>query len=103
MGAQKDYNTRSGVFPLGRFKGPLRPPGFAEQIALTKGDPPPNSEQELPLLTSAQVAYWLGVSQRTVCLWAELDEIPAFKLGHQWRFREDDIRNWIQKHRAATH
>jgi excisionase family DNA binding protein len=47
-------------------------------------------------LNSAQVAQWLGVAQRTVCLWAELQEIPAFKLGHQWRFRQDELQRWLE-------
>ncbi len=47
------------------------------------------------LLTTSQVSQWLEISPRTVCLWAELEEIPAFKLGHQWRFREKDIRQWL--------
>jgi excisionase family DNA binding protein len=51
-------------------------------------------------LNSADVAQWLGISTRTVCLWAELQEIPAFKIGHQWRFREEEIRRWLT--RAAT-
>jgi len=54
-----------------------------------------------PLLTTAQVAKWLEISPRTVCLWAELQEIPAFKLGHQWRFRERDIRQWLDKRSSS--
>jgi len=48
------------------------------------------------LLSSSEVADWLGIAPRTVCLWAELQEIPAFKLGHQWRFRESDLLMWLQ-------
>jgi excisionase family DNA binding protein len=48
------------------------------------------------LLNSAEVSNWLGIAQRTVCLWAELAEIPAFKLGHQWRFREDEVDRWLE-------
>lgn len=54
------------------------------------------SDENTPFLRSAEVSSWLGVSQRTVCLWAELDEIPAFKLGHQWRFREAALRKWLE-------
>jgi excisionase family DNA binding protein len=48
-----------------------------------------------PLLTTAQVARWLGVSPRTLCLWAECREIPAIKVGRHWRFSEDDIRGLL--------
>src|SRR2546430_2164561 len=42
------------------------------------------------LMTTEAVAKWLGVSTRTVCLWAECNEIPAIKVGRQSRFRERD-------------
>jgi excisionase family DNA binding protein len=61
-----------------------------------------NESRITPLLSSRQVARWLGISPRTVCLWAELDEIPAFKLGHQWRFREADVRIWVETRRGRV-
>jgi len=48
------------------------------------------------LLTTAAVARWLGISTRAVCLWAECKEIPAIKVGRQWRFRQDELRDWLQ-------
>jgi excisionase family DNA binding protein len=48
-----------------------------------------------PLLTTAAVAKWLGVATRTICLWAECREIPAMKVGRQWRFRAEDLRQWL--------
>jgi excisionase family DNA binding protein len=106
MGVQKNHGTRFDPVEehlrsnLGAAV-PLRPPGFAEKIALAKTDPGAGRREPAPFLNSAQVANWLGISQRTVCLWAELDEIPGFKLGHQWRFREDDIRGWLQSRLAS--
>ena len=49
-----------------------------------------------PLLSTAAVAKWLGVSTRTVCLWAECKEIPGIKIGRQWRFREGELRQWLE-------
>lgn len=49
-----------------------------------------------PLLTTAAVARWLGVSTRAVCLWAECKEIPAIKIGRQWRFRQEDLARWLE-------
>ena len=49
-----------------------------------------------PLLSTAAVAKWLGVSPRTVCLWAECSEIPAVKVGRQWRFRQEDVTQWLE-------
>lgn len=49
------------------------------------------------LLNTASVAQWLSVSPRTICLWAECREIPAIKIGRQWRFREEDLRRWLEE------
>jgi excisionase family DNA binding protein len=49
-----------------------------------------------PLLSTAAVARWLGVSTRAVCLWAECKEIPAIKIGRQWRFRQEDLARWLE-------
>ncbi len=54
-----------------------------------------------PLLTTAAVAKWLGISTRAVCLWAECKVIPAFKIGRQWRFRQEEIGEWIESPEAA--
>jgi excisionase family DNA binding protein len=48
------------------------------------------------LLTTAAVARCLGISTRAVCLWAECRDIPAIKVGRQWRFRQDELRDWLQ-------
>jgi excisionase family DNA binding protein len=54
-----------------------------------------------PLLTTAAVAKWLGISTRAVCLWAECKVIPAIKIGRQWRFRQEEIGQWIESPDAA--
>lgn len=56
-----------------------------------------NSE---PLLTTAAVAKWLGISTRAVCLWAECKEIPAIKIGRQWRFRQNELSDWLSNSKA---
>jgi excisionase family DNA binding protein len=49
-----------------------------------------------PLLTTTAVSKWLGISTRTLCLWAECGEIPAIKVGRQWRFRQRELADWLQ-------
>jgi excisionase family DNA binding protein len=55
----------------------------------------PRGDQHDTFLSTAIVARWLGISPRTVCFWAECGEIPALKIGRQWRFREEEIRRWL--------
>jgi len=51
-----------------------------------------NDEQ---MLTTRELAKWLGIAERTVCTWAECGELPARKLGRQWRFRRTEISSWL--------
>ena len=54
-----------------------------------------------PFLTTAAVSKWLGISTRTLCLWAECKEIPAIKVGRQWRFRESELASWLKNPDAS--
>jgi excisionase family DNA binding protein len=54
-----------------------------------------------PLLTAAAVAKWLGIAPRTVCLWAACKDIPAIKIGRQWRFRESELLEWLRNPERA--
>lgn len=54
------------------------------------------------LLTTEDVAKWLGVAARTICLWAEGGQIPAVKIGRQWRFREQVIDEWLKTREAKA-
>jgi excisionase family DNA binding protein len=48
-------------------------------------------------LTAAEVSRILGISRRTVRLWAETGEMRAVKAGRQWRFRKADVREWLTR------
>jgi len=52
-------------------------------------------------LTTQELAEWLGVSPRTVCMWAECHDVPAVKAGKQWRFPLNEIREWLKTRWAA--
>lgn len=49
------------------------------------------------LLSTAIVANRLGLSPRTVRLWAECGQLPAIKVGRQWRIAEAAFQAWFQK------
>ena len=50
----------------------------------------------LEVLTIRGVADVLKVGTKTVYTMAQNGELPAFKVGGQWRFRRADIDRWIQ-------
>lgn len=46
-------------------------------------------------LTARQIAERLGVTDRTVRIWADQGLIPAIKVRRQWRFRRREFENWL--------
>jgi excisionase family DNA binding protein len=49
------------------------------------------------LLTTAEVADYLKVDKFTVYRLVTQKNIPAFKVGNQWRFSKDMIDAWLLK------
>jgi len=49
------------------------------------------------LLTLEQVAEYLNVDKFTVYRLLNDKELPAFKVGNQWRFKRKLIENWLMK------
>jgi excisionase family DNA binding protein len=47
------------------------------------------------ILTLPEVAQLLKVADKTVYTMAQKGELPAFKVGGQWRFRRADLDSWI--------
>ena len=48
------------------------------------------------LLTAKQVGEYLQLSQRSIYRLLERGELPATKIGGQWRFRKAAIDEWIE-------
>ena len=48
------------------------------------------------LLTLEAAAEILQVSKRTVLRMIQNHEVPAFKVGGQWRIRESQFRRWVE-------
>ena len=55
---------------------------------------------EPDVLTLREVAALLRVAEKTAYTLAQTGDLPAFKVGGQWRFRRTDIDSWIE---AQTH
>lgn len=55
----------------------------------------PSNKPE-PLLTIPEVADVLKVSEKTIRRWIEAAELPAAKLGMQWRIRPRDLDDYVR-------
>jgi len=49
------------------------------------------------LLTLQQVSEKLQISENTLYKLARKGEIPAIKIGNQWRFKAQDIERWLEE------
>jgi excisionase family DNA binding protein len=68
--------------------------GSFGQAALMKENREFMAEQ---LLTLEQVADYLNVDKFTVYRLLNDKELPAFKVGNQWRFKRKLLENWLMK------
>jgi excisionase family DNA binding protein len=53
------------------------------------------------LLTLTEAAALLQVSKRTLQRMIKIHDLPAFKVGGQWRMREAQLRQWVE-HRELS-
>jgi len=60
-------------------------------------DPPGTKNMPEKLLTLEQVAEYLSVDKFTVYRLLADKELPAFKVGNQWRFKRRLLENWLRK------
>lgn len=61
-----------------------------------------NNIESLRLLTLPEAAELLHVSTRTLQRMIRRNELPAFKVGGQWRVRESQLTKWIQGRETAS-
>ena len=54
------------------------------------------------ILTVGEVAQLLKVAEKTVYTMAQKGDLPAFKVGGQWRFRRTDLDSWIDAQTRRT-
>ncbi|MBK4218088.1 helix-turn-helix domain-containing protein [Paracoccus caeni] len=52
-------------------------------------------------LSVEEIADYLGVSKDTVYGWISRREMPAHKVGRLWKFKIDEIDEWVRNGKAA--
>ena len=76
---------------------------MAIKVGLSKPMDDPSGTKNTPekLLTLEQVAEYLNVDKFTVYRLLADKQLPAFKVGNQWRFKRRLLENWLQKNSNA--
>ncbi|HET8680023.1 MAG TPA: helix-turn-helix domain-containing protein [bacterium] len=54
------------------------------------------------ILTVQEVAAYLRLHAVTVYRMAQNGDLPAFRVGRRWRFKLDQIEQWVSDHQAAN-
>ena len=54
------------------------------------------------LWTTVDVVAYLNVTPRTIYRLIRTGELPAIRIGHQWRIRQSDLDEWLDRQRVAA-
>lgn len=61
------------------------------------------SPEEIPAVVgSKQVAQLLNLNPQTVKIWAHDGKLPATKIGGKWKFRREDILEFMKQHNGRS-
>jgi excisionase family DNA binding protein len=52
--------------------------------------------QKSELMTATETCRYLKITSRTLYRYLHSRQIPAFKLGKEWRFVRSDLEQWIR-------
>ena len=81
--------------------------GGRKDASRDQGSPPshdPRAATALPtsdLLTTGELADFLRVNRSTICRLAGRGELPAFRIGSDWRFSRQRIEAWLKSRNPA--
>ncbi len=48
-------------------------------------------------LSVDEIGTYLGVKRDTVYKWINEKSLPAHKIGRLWKFKKDEIDDWVRK------
>ena len=52
-------------------------------------------------LSVDEIAEYLGVKRDTVYKWLTADRMPAHRVGRLWKFRKEEIDEWVKSGEAG--
>jgi excisionase family DNA binding protein len=54
-------------------------------------------------LSLNEICEYLGLSSDTVYKWIEKHAMPAHRMGRLWKFKKDDVDDWVKAGGATGH
>ncbi len=53
-------------------------------------------------LSVEEISSYLGVTKDTVYKWLNERELPAHKVGRLWKFKKEDVDNWVKSQESSV-
>ena len=50
-----------------------------------------------------EAAEYVGVKPSTIREWIKKTDIPASKIGKQWKFKKSELDEWVKSGKSAIH
>jgi len=54
-------------------------------------------------LSVDEICKYLGIGKDTVYKWIDKHGMPAHRMGRLWKFKKDEVDEWVKAGGAATH
>ena len=54
-------------------------------------------------LSVDEISSYLGIKRDTVYVWIDRRDMPAHKAGRLWKFKKDEIDEWVRSGGASEH
>jgi excisionase family DNA binding protein len=54
-----------------------------------------------PLIGVREAADFLSISERRLYAFARAGQVPAYRVGGLWKFRESELEEWLQRQRRG--
>lgn len=54
-----------------------------------------------PWVCLEDIAEYIGVNKDTIRNWIKKTDIPAHKIGRQWKFKLSEVEEWVKSGKSA--
>lgn len=52
--------------------------------------------------STKEICAYLGVSRDTLLTWIAAKELPAHKVGRNWKFKPSEVDEWVKAGKASV-
>ncbi len=53
-------------------------------------------------LSVDEICVYLGIKRDTVYKWIDEKDLPAHKVGRLWKFKKEEVDDWVRKNKRRN-